>query len=92
MELKYQTELKKERKQHDGYIEETIDQGSSPEQTRRKAKVAVEIKQQDQIQQKMTDLQQENDFLKTQLTDQQQCARYLHLNLNIKLYYYLKGM
>ena len=45
----------------------------------------MEIKQQDQIQQKMkqkvTDLQQENDFLKTQLTDQQQCARYLQSEL-----------
>ncbi len=85
LELKYQTELKKERQQRDGRLEETMDQGSpdsSPEQKRREAKVEIEIEQQDQIQQKIADLKQENDFLKTQLTDQQQHARYLQSELD----------
>ena len=87
LELKYQTELKKERKKRDGYIEDTMDHespGHSPEQTRRKAKVEMEIEQQDQFQQKIADLKQENDYLRTQLTDQQQHARYLQSELENK--------
>ncbi len=79
LELKYRTELKQQR---DGYL---MDHGSpdhSPEQVRREANVAMEIEQQDQIQQKIANLKQENDFLKTQLTDQQQRARYLHSELD----------
>ncbi len=69
LELKYQTELKKERKQRDGYIEQTMVHGSpdsSPEQVRHEAKVKME---------------NENDYLKTQLTEQQQRARYLQSEL-----------
>ena len=69
LELKYQTELKKERKQRDGYIEQTMVHGSpdsSPEQVRHEAKVKMEIG---------------NDYLKTQLTEQQQRARYLQSEL-----------
>ncbi len=86
LELKYQTDLNKERQKRDGYLEEIMvqDQGSLdsfPEEVRRKAKVTMEIEQQDQIQHKIADLQQENDFLRTQVTDQQQRARYLQSEL-----------
>ncbi len=78
--------MNKERQKRNGYLEETMvqDQGSLDsfsEEVRRKAKVTMEIEQQDRIQHTIADLQQENDFLRTQVTDQQQRARYLQSEL-----------